>query len=246
MRNKDQSDRSDRVRTSPDNLLGFATKGGARFGVFIGFLLVIALQPSCSKESVAPSPAAATPPPTSEVNAYITVVDSDGHALVGMIPLVTRRPNAFDEPVATGAPTGVDGKGSVRFTSDVKVYLRAWDPMLERFPNNYYDVLPGSGNVSDDLEIVMLDAVTLKASLLTPTGVPAVDESVALMLLHPGRGPWWPTKGRTDSTGGLALPNLPPGKFSLRFETGSGYRLELPEVGMLPGHTVDLGVIELQ
>ena len=243
MKDKDRTDRTDRVGVSLGISTGFVTKGGARWRPVVGLLLVFAMQPSCSKEL---SPAVPTLPSANEVNAFITVVDGDGSALAGVIPLVTSRPNAFDEPLAMGAPTGVDGKGSVRFASATKVYLRAWDPLLERFPNNYYDVLPESGNIAEGLEIVMLNAATLKASLLAPTGEPAALDNVAVMLVHPSRGPWWPAKGRTDAAGGLHLSKLPPGKFSLRIETASGYRLDVGEVAMLPGDTVDLGALALQ
>jgi hypothetical protein len=163
-----------------------------------------------------------------------------------MVPLVTRRPNAFDAPLASGAHTGVEGTGSVRFTSDERVYLRAWDPSLKRFPNNYYDLLPGTGNVAEGLEVVMLDAATVHALVLTATGEPVVGEAVAMMLLHPTRGPWWPAEGRTDEAGVLVLPQLPPGKFSVQLETRSGGRLALPTVTMLPGQMVDLGVVTLR
>ena len=152
---------------------------------------------SCSNEGAVPTPTpAASSPITDEVTVQVRVVDGAGVPLAGMVPLVTRRPNAFDAPLASGAHTGVEGTGSVRFTSDEKVYLRAWDPSLKRFPNNYYDLLPGTGNVTGGLEIVMLDAATVHALVLTAAGEPVVKEAVAMMLLHPTRGPWWPAEGR--------------------------------------------------
>jgi len=176
------------------------------------------------------------------VSGHMRVVDRQGNALAGMAPIATREPNAFDEPIATGAPTDARGESSIAFPSDVRLYLRAWDPELNYFPNNFYDALPGTGKVADGMVIEMVSAATLTMALHTQDGAPLASENVALMMIHPTRGPWWPAETDTTPEGVAVFTRIPPGAFTLRLKTESNKVLEIPEVALPPGDTVDLGL----
>lgn len=195
----------------------------------------------------------ATETPTGEADetpptlfATIKVVDLAGEALPGMTPIVTRQPNAFDPPVATGTATGLDGQGSIRFKTGEHLYLRAWDPALRFFPNNFFEVLPGGSRIDGELVIQMVPSMNLEAQFFLPDGEPARDQAVALMLFHPDRGPWWPAEARSDAEGVAAFPNLPAGEFVLRFKVESGPRLERGQTPLPPASSVNLGPISLE
>lgn len=181
-----------------------------------------------------------------QVKGFVRVVDLKGQPLGGMAPIATLQPNAFDEPVATGPLTGEDGRSSLLFPADQRVCVRAWDPELRYFANNYVDVLPNTGNVTEEMEIVMVPAASFQMTLLLPNGLPAADRNVGLMMFHPTRGPWWPSEGNTDSTGRVAFVSIPPGRFLLKLKVDSGESIELPELSLAPGASIDMGPVILQ
>lgn len=188
----------------------------------------------------------ATEEPASALHATVKVVDLDGNPLPHMAPVVTRQPNAFDEPVATGVSTDGDGMGSIHFTATKPLYLRAWDPALNYFPNNYYEVLPGGNAIEETLTIQMVPAAGLEVQLFLPDGEPAANETVGVMLYHPTRGPWWPAETKTDGEGVARFAHLPAGEYTLRFKVESGPRLEHATTALPPGRAVNLGALTLR
>lgn len=191
-----------------------------------------------------PAPTPPTPAAPATITAQVLVTDYEGAPLAGMVPIVTRQPNAFDEPVARGNPTDASGVSRFTFPAGEKLCLRAWDPDLNYFPNNFFDVGPVAELSAADTPIVMVRAATLRGLLLRPDGAPAANEEVSLMLSHPVRGPWWPAKTRTGPDGMLLLPNTPPGMFQIEIQAESG-RLLLPQATLLPGIMADVGMVTL-
>lgn len=202
-------------------------------------------EPAPPPAQPAPAPQLAPEPenPAGPVEARMKVVDLEGRPLVDMIPIATRQPNAFDEPVAAGNPTGAGGEGRLRFPSTESLFLRAWDPALKYFPNNFYEVLPGGGAIQEELTVQMVPAAALEAQFQTADGAPLANEEVRLMLVHSTRGPWWPARTRTSALGQAIFPSIPPGEFLLHFETGSGARIERGTTALPPGEIVGLGVL---
>ncbi|HNZ47705.1 MAG TPA: hypothetical protein PLY90_01300 [Candidatus Hydrogenedentes bacterium] len=223
--------------------------------LFIGLagLLFVGMFSGCScreKEDPPRTPPAAPPQESKETDlvfyAPVKTVDRAGNPLRGMLPIATRSPNAFDKPLAQGKPTDADGLSSIRFALTEKIALRAWDPQLFFFPNNFFDVLPGSGNAKDPLVVVMVEAGTLEAVLILPDGTPAAGENVGLMMFHPVHGPWWPAEAESNEKGEVVFPNLPPGSFILRLKVESGATLETPEQYIAPGENTHMGVLYLK
>lgn len=204
--------------------------------------------PTEAPPAPAPVPENAAAPTTEAgfVHATVQVVDLTGKPLQGMAPIVTHQPNAFDKPVAMGDPTDTAGMGTIRFENKEHLFLRAWDPTLGYFPNNFYEVLPGGSSVEGTLSIQMVEASGLEAQLMLPDGQPAASQTVALMLSHATRGPWWPAQSTTDAEGVARFPNLPAGEFVLSFKVTAGAMLEVRETPLPPGSTVNLGVLKLQ
>lgn len=204
--------------------------------------------PAEAPPAPAPVPENAAAPATEAgfVHATVQVVDLAGKPLAGMAPIVTHQPNAFDKPVAMGDPTDTAGMGTIRFENKEHLYLRAWDPTLDYFPNNFYEVLPGGSSVEETLTIQMVGASGLEAQLFLPDGQPAASQTVALMLSHATRGPWWPAQATSDAEGVVRFPNLPAGEFVLSFKVTAGPKLEVRETPLPPGSTVNLGAVKLQ
>ena len=205
--------------------------------------------PPAMASTPAPAPAAAPAAPTEKhvptVTATLTAVSlSDAQPLPGMVPIITLEPNAFDEPLAHGDPTDVSGVSTFVFPADRKVCLRVWDPTLAYFPNNYFDVVPSEEDAATEGKIAMAKAASLHALLLRPDGTPAANETVHLMMIHPKRGPWWPSEALTDSGGAVAFDRVPPGMFALQLECPSG-RLRVEDVTLLPGESGNLGPVTL-
>ncbi len=214
-----------------------------RCGPLAGLLLLGACSPeTATRESQAPGPDIRQ---AASATAHLRVVDREGNPLPGMRPVVTAQPNAFDQPLALGAPTGAGGNASVHFTARAKVYLRAWDPELAYFPNNYYDLLPETGEVARGLVVVMLRAASLRLTLEDGRGIPLAREQVKLMMLHPAKGPWWPAEGETDGEGIVTFTKIPPGNFGLELRAASGRAIDLPETKFTPGALTDLGSIRM-
>jgi len=161
-----------------------------------------------------------------------------------MVPIITLEPNAFDEPLARGDATDANGMSTFVFPADRKVCLRVWDPKLDYFPNNYFDVAASAEDGATEGTIAMAKAATLHALLVKPDGTPVADETVHMMMYHPKRGPWWPAESKTDSGGAVAFNRVPPGMFAIQMECPSG-RMRAEDVTLLPGESGDLGPITL-
>ncbi len=195
--------------------------------------------------AAAPTPAAPAEKHAPTVTATLTAVSlSDATPLPGMVPIITLEPNAFDEPLAHGDPTDASGVSTFVFPGDRKVCLRVWDPTLEYFPNNYFDVVPSEEDSATEGKIAMAKAASLHALLLRPDGAPAANETVHLMMFHPKRGPWWPSEALTDGGGAVAFDRVPPGMFAVQMESPSG-RLRVEDVTLLPGESGNLGPVTL-
>lgn len=202
--------------------------------------------PSAPAHGVASVTPPAAPQEAGFVHATIKVVDLAGNPLAGMAPIVTRQPNAFDKPVSMGDPTDNGGMGTIRFENKEHLFLRAWDPTLGYFPNNFYEVLPGGESIEETLTIQMVGSSALEAQLMLPDGQPAANQTVALLLSHATRGPWWPAQATTNAEGAVQFPNLPAGEFVLGFKVTSGAQLDVKETPLPPGSTVNLGVLSLR
>ena len=196
--------------------------------------------PALSSEPVPPAPAGEM-----QVHGRIKAVDLTGRPVPGMIPIATTTPNAFDQPVAAGAATGAEGTATIHFPGDRHLFLRAWDPGLAYFPNNFYEVLPGEGTMAGDMTISMAPSAGLRAQLFRVDGTVAANENAGLMMVHPTRGPWWPDEADTDQNGDVIFSPVPPGSFVLRLKILSGGQIEHPEIMLPPGETVDLGSVVL-
>lgn len=169
-----------------------------------------------------------------------------GDPLSGMTPIVTLQPNAFDKPIAVGSPTDTSGLSSIRFPVNEKVALRAWDATLLYFPNNFYDVLPGSGSMKDVLVIKMVKSASLEAILIGRDGTPLINDNAGIMLFHPVHGPWWPAEADSDENGVVTFYKIPPGNYVIRIKVASGPEIELPETYIAPDELTSLGAIQLQ
>lgn len=180
------------------------------------------------------------------VTASMRVVNLANEPLPGMLPIATLQPNAFDEPIATGTPTNIRGESRIHFPADRKVALRAWDPDLRFFPNNFFEVLPHTGTVTDTLLVSMVEAARIEATLFLPDGRPAINENAGLMLFHSVHGPWWPAEADAGEQGEIVFPRIPPGQFVLRLKVASGPSIEIPETYIAPGETTHLGLVYLQ
>ncbi|MBI2422609.1 MAG: carboxypeptidase regulatory-like domain-containing protein [Candidatus Hydrogenedentes bacterium] len=205
--------------------------------------------PAAATESPAPAVAEPAPPLATDaaktLMARIQVVDLEGTPLANMAPIVTRQPNAFDPPLATGTLTDAGGRGEVRFELTEKVCIRAWDPELGYFPNNFFEVLPGAAGLEEDLLVVMVRGARLKAQLFDVAGSALAGQTVALMLSHPERGPWWPVEAQTADDGLVDFGPVPAGEYAMHFQAASGQSLEQPVVAVRPGQTTDLGALTL-
>ncbi len=192
-----------------------------------------------------PSQDVAETPSGSGTLIRVRVVGLDQQPLSGMLPIATEKPNAFDEPVARGKPTDAHGKSSLILDPNRWLCVRAWDPQLRFFANNYYDVPAGKADVSEELLIVMVEGARLKARLFAPDGAPAANENVGLMMLHPEKGPWWPAEANTDDEGNVVFDRVPAGQFLLTLKTVKSGRIDLPAVFLPPAGETDLGKVQL-
>jgi hypothetical protein len=182
----------------------------------------------------------------SQVIAHVRVVDLEGRPLPGMTPIATLQANAFDKPLAQGEPTQADGTSFLAMPTGQRMCVRALDPQVRLFANNYYELLPGEIMSDEALRIVMVPGASLDAVLLDPGNAPIAGANVGLMMFHPAEGPWWPAKADTDACGAVHFRSLPAGRYTLKIGTAGGGQIEIPEVLLLPGRAKDLGPIVLQ
>lgn len=179
------------------------------------------------------------------MSAEVRVVDLGGAPLPGLLPIVTRRPNAFDEPLAQGPPTNADGYSAVPIPQDEHVFVRAWDPTLQWFPNNFYELLPGGDSLAGVMIVQMARSARFEVTLLRPDGRPVADENVGLMMFHPTQGPWWPGEGDTDAEGRVRFGPVPPGSYLLKLKALTSGQVEMPETLLPPGEAVSLAPVVL-
>lgn len=197
-------------------------------------------------EASASSPVEQTASSDDTALARVLVIDMNGNPMANMVPIATTQPNAFTKPIATGQPTGADGRGYVTIPTDQWLYVRAWDPTKRMFANNYFDVLPGKAETTDVMEIVMVPGASLSAVVVDRSGVPIADSPIGMMMAHPTRGPWWPAESRTDEHGRVVFESVPAGKYQVTLEIPGGQHIELPEVALPPSGSADLGPLALQ
>jgi hypothetical protein len=229
-----------------------------RWLLVAGSLLMLA---GCGQQQETPTDSPAPPPQTQassgvetatrqpdagQAYAHVQVVGLDGQPIAGMEPIATKQPNAFNAPVARGPATDEEGRSYVVVPRDQWVYIRAWDRSCGLFANNFFDIPPGEGTQTDEMEIVMVPGTKLKATLVGANGAPAAKENVGLMLFHPTQGPWWPGEADTDENGVADFGMVPAGRFSIKIKAIRSGQIELPEAYFGPGETLDLGAVALQ
>ena len=261
------ADKVGELRVAPSNLLGggaasrrVTEKFSRSLAVIRTIAIVLAVSASgCGKQSTnnesdankTTSPPAETLPtlaepiPEGHGVAYAITVDLEGKALAGMIPIATLKPNAFDEPLASGPPTGPDGKGYVFLPKVERVYVRAWDPTLKHFAGNYLEAFPQEGEATELMRITMPKSATAVAILVDANGRPEPNLPVRIMLHHPKEGPWWPAETITTPEGIALFENLPPGEYLIEVVTPDGRNTQLPNAALPPGTNANLGKIIL-
>jgi hypothetical protein len=222
-----------------------------RWGVILALLAVAA----CGKpEPPAKAPAPATPPPAPKaeapasqgVYAPMTTVDFQGKPVPGMVPIATNSANAFDEPIAHGNPTDEKGKSSLTLPQETHLFVRAWDPQMKMFAENFYEMPAMKGTSTDAMTVTMVPAAAAEAAVFGPDGKPLPNADVHLMLIHPKRGPWWPARGTTDSAGLARFAPVPPGEFVLDFNVEGVGKAEMPVTFLPPTRNTPLGAIHLK
>lgn len=201
---------------------------------------------SAPASSVAPSAQSVVSAPAESILAHVRAVDADGKPISGMMPIASTEPNALSEPIARGPLTNAEGVSAFTIPGGQWLYVRAWDPDLKLFANSYFDVPPSGGNETRQMDVVMLPGAELEATLLRADGMPFSDVEAGLMLEHPTKGPWWPSKGKTNALGRVRFGKTPAGKYLVRLKLVGGESLELPETLLLPGQSTDLGPQTLQ
>ncbi len=178
------------------------------------------------------------------VTGKIVIIDSTGKPLENMAGIATEKPNAFDVPIARGNLSGPDGISIIQVPKNKAVYIRAWDPILHYFPNNYFEIAPTNADYLEDMHVVMLEASSIELRLLDKDSQPISNESVGLMMFHPKLGAWWPCDAHTDEAGNIQFTPLPAGMYNLRIKTENGMILEIKDVKIPPGSSINLGIIK--
>ncbi|HOK10292.1 MAG TPA: hypothetical protein PLT82_03815 [Candidatus Hydrogenedens sp.] len=239
-----------------------------KYTIILPLIFLFLLFNSCSQKSTEPQPTSAqsekisttstpqqTPehtisePPTSTtpspwVIGKITIIDSTGKPLEKMAGIATEKPNAFDEPIARGNLSGPDGVSTITIPKNKGVFIRAWDPILHYFPNNYFEIPPTDADYLEDMQILMLEASTVEFQLLDKDDQPISNENVGLMMFHPKLGPWWPCDAHTDEAGNIQFKPVPAGMYNLRIKTERGMILEIKDVKIPPASILNLGKIK--
>jgi hypothetical protein len=232
------------------------TTRGGRFLAWPWVLAATLLLASCGAQepespqepadTVAPSRADPAPSPSKSNLAWVSVVDIEGRPLPNMVPIVTDTANAFNKPLAQGPPTGSDGKGAVALPDAERLYVRAWDPTLRTFPNNFHEVFPRAGTETKELSVQMVEGASLEMVLLAPNRQPAAGENAGLMMFHPTEGPWWPGEADADATGKVTFGPLPAGSYTIKVKAIKSGIVDIPGVSLVPGGTTSLGPVVLQ
>ena len=210
-------------------------------------LLAFALS-ACGGKGPEPKQAEPSPAPShpTRVRANVRAVDLEGRPLPNMTPIATTAKNAFGEPLAHGSPTGEDGHAVFFVPSDRLLFVRAWDPTLRRFANNFYELHPGPGEETEVMMIVMAPGASLDAVLFNTEGRPAANANVGIMMFHPAEGPWWPGEADTNERGEVHFPCLPAGTYVIKIKVLGNGQLEVPDVTLAPGGNTNLGPVFLQ
>lgn len=223
-------------------LLAVAVAAGI---VLIASVWIIQERTGFKKAHPSAPPSETNAQPTSGTLVRVRVVGLDQQPLRDMLPIATETPNAFDKPLAQGKPTDAQGRSSLVLDPNRWLYVRAWDPTLRFFANNYFDVPAGQADVAEELVVVMVEGARLRATLFTPEGNPVANENVGLMMFHPEKGPWWPAEADTDTAGNVVFERVPAGQFLLALKTVHSGRIDLPAVFLPPAGDTHLGNIQL-
>ena len=196
--------------------------------------------PAGSKHSAAPQPVK-----QASTRGPVLVVDARGRPLADMLPIATETPNAFETPRVQGPLTGADGKSALALPSEIHLFVRAWDPAMRMFPNNFYEILPTSGAATDTMTITMVEGARLSMTLLNAAQEPAAKENVGLMMFHGVHGAWWPAEGDTDARGRVVFDCVPPGEYTVKVKAIASGQREIGGVLLPPGAEMDLGAVAL-
>ena len=193
------------------------------------------------------APRSARTPEAEAVTARVLVVDLDDEPLAGVHPIATTAPNAFRAPAVTGPPTDAHGRADMGLPPNARLYIRAWDPEMRYFANNYFDMPPAEAGTHTALMcVVMVRSASLACVLIGADGRPAANTNVGLMMFHPTKGPWWPDEGDTDATGAIHFPAVPAGAYTLKLKALGAGMIDVPGVELPPGGHKNLGIIELR
>ena len=166
--------------------------------------------------------------------------------MAGMLPIATRRANAFDAPVVFGDKTDARGAGGVTLPRADRLWVRAWDPSLEWFALNVYEVMANVGDETEVMEIRMARSGSLRLHARYPGGDAVRQAKLGLRLTHPERGPWWHAETVTGPDGAAEFPRVPPGTFLIGVVLENGETAEWGSTRIQSGETVDLGEAELR
>ena len=196
--------------------------------------------------SAASSGSATQPVDATTILVRIRAVDRAGNPIAGITPIASKQPNAFDPPIEQGEPTPPSGISSVTIPAGQRLFVRAWDPSLKRFANNYLEVHADSGGVTEQTDIVMVDSGALSMTLFGPDQAPVSGKDVTMMMAHPTEGPWWPGKGKTDAAGVVYFDQVPPGTYNVQVnDPSTGFLKNLDGITLLPGQQVNAGDVVL-
>jgi hypothetical protein len=175
----------------------------------------------------------------------MVVTDFDGKPLAKMVPIATLNPNAFDPPIASGAPTDAQGRSVLMLPPSTRLFLRAWDPELHMFPNNFYEVPAAPGTYTPQTRVTMIPASALEAVLEDSTGHAVGNAEADLMLIHPKQGPWWPAKAHTDERGAVRFAPVPPGEYVIEIAAQGVGKGRVPLTFLPPTRMADVGKVRL-
>jgi len=181
---------------------------------------------------------------TEYVELPVRVVDLAGNPLPNMQPVANRQRNAWDDPISRGDLTNRQGWGELALPPDGLVYVRAWDPAQRYHPSNFLSVHAIPDIELEPVTVTMVEAARLEARLVDESQAPLEDEPAELLLFHPEEGPWWPARTQTGPDGGVEFDQIPPGEYRVQIAGPSG-RVELSNVTIRPGGSVDLGALPL-